>query len=349
MFDGPPFTHGGGFGFGFLLLVIGAFIIWTRRGGRVPEQWTRRMTPAGAGASGGSAASSSSWAPPVPGSAAGSGTRVTSPSTPASPHMPAPAPEPVDSRRSRRRDRRARQDERGVGRPERRRTRGLVIAARVIGWLVVLASFPIVVALIAVNRADILSVPVAGLWLTLAILGVINLAVWSSASRSVAPVAASIVGLATLGIVVGAVSSWNGRIGESVSTPVRRTELLDTYRLAIGAQTVDLSGYDVASGPIQVTIDVGAGYSQVVVPDDVSVEVHAAVQGGVLSLFGTEHDGWNVTESASVDGATRTGGAAGEPSSTPRITVDADLEYGRFEICTASDAITVSGHLQCGQ
>ncbi len=124
--------------------------------------------------------------------------------------------------------------------------------------------------------------------------------------------------------------------GDRFSSPTSRAQLEQSYRLAVGRQTIDLSGLVVSGDPLTLHADHRIGLLEIVVPDDATVDVTAEVRGGDIRLFGASRDGYTVDWST-VDG----------DDPTSRYVLDLEVGYGKIEVCRASQAVSRSGGLAC--
>lgn len=326
----PPFVDDDGFGFGLglCLLAIGAVVLWSRRGRPGWSSPGPNAAPPAPGASPMSmpTPSAGTWASPVPTATPTATTSWPQPApdpaapTAVNPHVPAPPPPYATDQRSRER----------VG--------GTVIAARVFGWLTVIATIPIAIAVGALVNVRALSLPWPYLSLVLAAGFVINLIVWSSIGRHVWQVIVAMTLPLSLGLMVAVASHWNGDIGERTERPATRAQIAPEYQMAIGHQVVDLSQLRVTGDPLTVKADHRIGLLEVVVPDNAAVHVDASGSAGVLAVFGVERDGSSIRYEIT-DGT----------SETSRIELELDLGYGRLEVCRASEADLVDGTLRCSR
>jgi phage shock protein PspC (stress-responsive transcriptional regulator) len=95
------------------------------------------------------------------------------------------------------------------------------------------------------------------------------------------------------------------------------------YRLGIGEATLDLTSLPTDAGHIVVTGRVGLGHLIVVIPDGLSVRLHAKAKIGDITEFGTDL----VNGNSGVE-RTRTYGPAGDP----QVDVEALIGTGQVEV-----------------
>lgn len=80
-------------------------------------------------------------------------------------------------------------------------------------------------------------------------------------------------------------------------------ELDDTYELAIGEATLDLSRLDVATGRVpEIEVDLGIGHLQVILPEGVSADVKVDVGAGDVKVLGYSDEGMGVEFQRSIRG-----------------------------------------------
>ncbi|HET9015941.1 MAG TPA: cell wall-active antibiotics response protein LiaF [Thermomicrobiaceae bacterium] len=116
-------------------------------------------------------------------------------------------------------------------------------------------------------------------------------------------------GLVVLGIaltvVLGVMTTLNvpfeGNVGDTAYQPATIQQVQSTYRLAVGNQTVDLSGVSFPAGTTRVTASTAVGQLIVEVPAGVGVRVHVTVGAGDASIFGRDYSGASVDETYTSD------------------------------------------------
>ncbi len=82
-----------------------------------------------------------------------------------------------------------------------------------------------------------------------------------------------------------------GGIGDLAFRPETPAELRSEYRLAAGDLRLDLTGLAATDQPVSLSASVGVGRLIVVVPADARLQLDASVNGGRLSLLGTQQIG----------------------------------------------------------
>lgn len=133
-----------------------------------------------------------------------------------------------------------------------------------------------------------------------------------------------LVGLLSAAALTAATAAdrWDGDTVRE--TPTSASGVQDRYWLGAGEQVIDLrqvGDLDRLDGRT-IEVESGVGHLEVIVPDDLTVTVHADVDGfGAVELFGVEHGGADVHET-SHDGSAR----------DPEITIDAQLGVGQIEV-----------------
>jgi phage shock protein PspC (stress-responsive transcriptional regulator) len=124
--------------------------------------------------------------------------------------------------------------------------------------------------------------------------------------------ALGLVSLAVLLTIVCGVAAivdtpFKGGVGDRSYLPTSSRELQPEYRLAIGSLRVDLRAVPLPSGTTTVTGSVAIGELHVIVPTDVSVDVHAEVGVGQVDVFGASSSGFSAERNDTVRAAgTRT-------------------------------------------
>jgi hypothetical protein len=122
-------------------------------------------------------------------------------------------------------------------------------------------------------------------------------------------------GLIALGVVLllaSAVTSLvdapvGGGFGQRLWAPTTAAEVRDEYRLTAGEAVLDLSGLTLTDD-LDVTVRLGAGQLEVVLPSTLATEVEARVALGELNVLGHEQSGsgneWRATDGDAGDGPT---------------------------------------------
>ena len=117
--------------------------------------------------------------------------------------------------------------------------------------------------------------------------------------------ALGLVSLAVLLTVVCGVAAivdtpFKGGVGDRSYLPVSARELQPEYRLAIGNLRLDLRAVPLPAGTTTVTASVAIGELHVIVPTDVSVDVHAEAGVGQVDVFGIGSSGFSAERNDSV-------------------------------------------------
>ena len=117
--------------------------------------------------------------------------------------------------------------------------------------------------------------------------------------------ALGLVSLAVLLTVVCGVAAivdtpFKGGVGDRSYLPVSARELQPEYRLAIGNLRLDLRAVPLRAGTTTVTASVAIGELHVIVPTDVSVDVHAEAGVGQVDVFGIASSGFSAERNDSV-------------------------------------------------
>ena len=117
--------------------------------------------------------------------------------------------------------------------------------------------------------------------------------------------ALGLVSLAVLLTVVCGVAAivdtpFKGGVGDRSYLPISVRELQPEYRLAIGNLRLDLRAVPLRAGTTTVTASVAIGELHVIVPTDVSVDVHAEAGVGQVDVFGIASSGFSAERNDSV-------------------------------------------------
>ena len=152
-----------------------------------------------------------------------------------------------------------------------------------------LAVFAGVTALLASTGVLDVDLEVAGA-IALGIVGTgLVVSAWFGRARGLVPLAILIT--IALGVVALIDTPLEGGIGDRSYRPASVRELEDEYRLAIGTMQLDLRDAPLRVGITDVTASVGIGELHVLVPADVTVEVHAEAGVGRVAVFGAAEGG----------------------------------------------------------
>jgi phage shock protein PspC (stress-responsive transcriptional regulator) len=119
-----------------------------------------------------------------------------------------------------------------------------------------------------------------------------------------------------------------GGLGDRTARPINESEVLDRYDLGAGPFDIDLRNVEFVEDRT-IVVDVGAGYAEIVVPDDVRVHVEATNGVGTISLFGSRYEGVAHSASASRSPAISSGVTDAEAS---RLDVIVNVTFGYVEV-----------------
>jgi phage shock protein PspC (stress-responsive transcriptional regulator) len=188
------------------------------------------------------------------------------------------------------------------------RTNGPLLIVRAIGWL---AALWFLIALLVggvfwVADALRVSLPVVPIVTSLAALGLLGYTLIRS--RRIGAVLGATALLAVPTGLAAALTRVDGQAGQRSVTPIAMTDLQAKYRHSVGELDLDLSRLQLPAGSrTPITITMGVGDVEVVVPWDADVESRASVGAGTFELFGNRQTGVNL------DGRTHSAGQAGAP------------------------------------
>lgn len=194
------------------------------------------------------------------------------------------------------------------------------------------------------RTADLLFGPETGVFFlagSLAVVGVYALVgAWAGNPRGLLPMGAA----AVLLVVLASVTDLTRvRIGDETWRPttVAAAESGD-HRLTVGSATLDLTGLeDLEPGEaVDVSLWMGAGRVELVLPEDAEVAVHSTIglggvdlgEGGRDDVFGVTLDYEEVHGAAAEAGARDEEARGGDGTGTPRINVRTDSLVGVVEV-----------------
>jgi phage shock protein PspC (stress-responsive transcriptional regulator) len=143
--------------------------------------------------------------------------------------------------------------------------------------------------------------------------------------RSVFPAAWLALAIAIPAAFVGAAGlDLDGGLGEKSYRPAALTDIADRYELGAGELVLDLSDVDFDGATRRVTIDLGMGAAQVIVPEGVCVSGSADIGAGAASFLNREADGIDLEWRS--DRRAKPGAGM--------LVVEADISLGALEVDT---------------
>jgi phage shock protein PspC (stress-responsive transcriptional regulator) len=116
-----------------------------------------------------------------------------------------------------------------------------------------------------------------------------------------------------------------GGFGDRFVRPLAFEDVQPAYRLVAGQMVLDLRGVVFDAQPLSVTATAVAGRILVLVPPDVSVQVHARTGAGEVSLFGQTYDGLRVD-------VERTFTSPISPASFAVLVLELEASFGQVEV-----------------
>lgn len=114
----------------------------------------------------------------------------------------------------------------------------------------------------------------------------------------------------------------DGGTGLREYSPVAQSDVLDAYDLGAGPLELDLRRVNFTEDRT-ITVNVGAGYAEIWLPNDVNLVVDAEAAAGYVEIFGREYAGVFANGNDS-----RRATEAGRPT----ITIDAEVTFGYVEV-----------------
>jgi hypothetical protein len=134
-------------------------------------------------------------------------------------------------------------------------------------------------------------------------LGIVGLGLvvsaWFGRARGLVPLAILLTVASSAVAIVD--TPLGGGVGDREYRPASVAQLQDEYRLAIGSMTLDLRAVPLPPGATEVDASVAIGELHVLVPADVTVEVHAEAGIGRVEVFGVADGGTSVERDDSVN------------------------------------------------
>jgi predicted membrane protein len=135
-------------------------------------------------------------------------------------------------------------------------------------------------------------------------------------------VAGVFVSFAVLAFAAAPQDAFHGGIGERNIHITDQANLAERYDVGLGELRLDLSDLTMTeSTEIEATI--GAGELTIFLPDDIPVDIDAAVGAGQIDLLGETADGLSVTRNYTSDGF---------DSATVTLTLDLDVAAGNIRV-----------------
>jgi phage shock protein PspC (stress-responsive transcriptional regulator) len=130
--------------------------------------------------------------------------------------------------------------------------------------------------------------------------------------------------LSLVGFVLTATSidHWSGA-GNRVSAPVAAAQVLPTYQLSVGNDTLDLRSLTGAD-TVRTGVNLGVGNAEVRVPANADVEVHCATNLGRVDCLGHQESGSNARQDVTDDGTDGPGG--------PKLVLDVHTGMGNVVV-----------------
>lgn len=187
---------------------------------------------------------------------------------------------------------------------------------------VTLAAAAVVIGLLVTINQFGATIPAAAIFgAALAVLGAgLIYGAFYGRPRGLVPTALLLVmGLA----VAPAVDAFSdGGTGTREYAPVTQADVQNIYDLGAGPLDLDLRRVNFTEDQT-ITVNVGAGYAEIWVPDDVNVEVDAETSAGYVEIFGRENAGLFSSGSDS-----RTTAELDRPT----ITLDVNVTFGYVEV-----------------
>ena len=213
----------------------------------------------------------------------------------------------------------------------------VLVAARVVAWLAVIAAIVVAAVALGLERIDALSIPKPVLVFGSAVVAIGVIVVTAIWVKSALPIVASIA-LLLVPIVLGvSIASWNGGVGNRRVAPVALSAGPYDYRLAIGQLTIDLSQSPLDGAAVEVSATTKIGELAVIVPSDAAVTIESHVGAGQSTIFGRDRHGLNVTDHV-VDAPVNARGS---------LDLDLDVAIGQLTVCRVPVAAGVAA-ARCG-
>jgi phage shock protein PspC (stress-responsive transcriptional regulator) len=149
---------------------------------------------------------------------------------------------------------------------------------------------------------------------------------WYGRSYVLIPLGVVLVGLMSVGTVIDVPIS--GGIGEQRATPLSLADLHEEYHLGIGELRLDLSHLTFENGTTHtIKATVGVGHVLVVLPRNVTVQLHGHSGMGEVRFFDQHDGGFRINRDTTLS-------AGGE--NPGRIVIDAEAGLGQVEVTDAA-------------
>jgi predicted membrane protein len=149
---------------------------------------------------------------------------------------------------------------------------------------------------------------------------------WFGRSIVLIPLGIVLVGLMSISTVIDV--PITGGVGEKRATPITLAELDDEYHLGMGELRIDLSHLTFERGTVHtIKASVGIGHVLIVLPRNVTAELHGHAGMGELRFLDQHEGGIRVDRDTSLP-------AAGE--NPGRLVIDAEVGLGQVEVIDAA-------------
>ena len=184
---------------------------------------------------------------------------------------------------------------------------GLFIVASISAWVTVLAgAIPMAIVLVGLGAAMVV----------LAITERSRIAIWLLPVALFVAIPMAVLSLAGIRL--------EGGYGDFKEKPVVAAEIpSDGYQMAAGQMTIDMRRFNFRSGStVELPVDSGLGYTQVIVPDDVCVSADIDGKAGLADIRGTRTSGVDISRTI----------VAPESSTAPGLHVNGDFQLGFLQV-----------------
>jgi phage shock protein PspC (stress-responsive transcriptional regulator) len=137
-----------------------------------------------------------------------------------------------------------------------------------------------------------------------------------------------------VGFVSAAGIDLDGGVGDRHYQPTSAAQVREHYQLGMGQLTVDLTDANLPAGDTPLSLDLGVGNAEVIVPDDVCVSTRAKLGMGAVQVFDRDNAG------VDVDWRDRPG--AGREDK--RLVLDADVGVGAVQVYHPGERVDFGEH-----